>query len=141
MSWGWAEASFLYTLPKAVALQGPLDLGKCAGLFSPPSTNPHAFWNSPSYLTRFLSPWSEDSLVLVPAVVRGRPNNEPNYRTFSLAYLRLYKSYTGVVYICASRSAPSNVLNLIFNARLARFKGRFNPCNQNLQQKNARAQS
>ena len=35
MSWGWANAQLLYTHPKAVALERPLDLGKCARAFQP----------------------------------------------------------------------------------------------------------
>ena len=73
--------------------------------------------------------------------MRDRPNDELDCRKLSLVHLRPHKSYIGAVYICASCSAPSDVLNLIFKARFTRFKGRFSPGSQNLQQKNARAQS
>ena len=108
-------------------------------LFSPPSTNPHVFWHSPSYLACFLSPWSENSLILALAIVCGQPNSELDYRTLMFAHPRPYKSYTGTIFIYASRSTPSDVLNVIFKSRFTWFRGQFSLGSQNLQQKNARA--
>ena len=85
------------------------------------------FWHSPSYLACFWPLWNEDSLVLVLTVIRDWPNNDPDYLKFAFAHLRPHKSYTGAVYICASRSAPSDMLNLIFKAQFARFRGWFKP--------------
>ena len=102
-------------------------MGNMQGLVSPPGINPHAFWHCPSYLTCFRSSWSEDSLILMPVVMRDRTKSEPNYRKLSLAHPRLHKSYTGAVYICVSRLAPSDILNLIFKAWFARSRGQFSP--------------
>ena len=76
------EARLLYTSPEAVAL-GPLDLRTCARAFQPPKHKPTHILTPPPYLACFWSPWSEDSLILAFAVVRGRPNSEPNSQTLS----------------------------------------------------------
>ena len=73
--------------------------------------------------------------------MRGQPNNEPDSQTLSLMHPRPHKSYTGVVYLYASRSAPIDVLNLIFKARFTQFRGWPSLGSQNSQQKNTRAQS
>ena len=100
MSWGWAETQLLYTHPEAAVLEGLWVLRTFAR--APPRTNLHIFWALSPYSTCFWTPWSEDSLVLTPVVVRGQPNSKS------------YKSYTRVVYLCASRSVPPDFLNLIF---------------------------
>ena len=98
---------------------------KNLGLFSPPGINPDTCWHFPLYLTCFEPLWSKDSLVLVLIVMRDRSNNDSDYRKLAFVQSRPHKSYTRTVYICASRSSPSNVLNLIFKARLAPFRDRF----------------
>ena len=117
------EARLVYTSPEAVAL-GPSDLGTRARAFQPPKHKPtHILTPPPPYLACFLSPWSKDSLILAFAVVRGRPNSEPNSQTLSFAHPRLHKSYTRAIYLYASHSTPPNVLNLIFKARFTQFRG------------------
>ena len=37
-------------------------------------------------MTCFLSPWSKDSLVLAPAIMRGQLESEPDYRKPSHAF-------------------------------------------------------
>ena len=123
------------------ALQWPSDLEKYARAFYPPKHKPRHVLNFPPYLICFKPLWCKDSLILVLSVMRNRPNNDPNYRKLTFMEPRPHKSYTRVVYICASHSTPSNIFNLIFKARLTWFKGWFNSNNQSLQRKNARARS
>jgi len=40
-----------------------------------------------------------------------RSNSELDYQKLSLVHSRRHKSYIGAVYLCASRLAPTDVLN------------------------------
>ena len=144
----WLMPNFYTRIPRWRPLKGrqwPYNgrwtLGSVLGLFSPLGINLNTCWHFPPYLTCFEPLWSKDSLILVLTVMRDRSNNDSNYRKLAFEQPRPHKSYTRVVYICVSRSSPLNVLNLIFKAQLARFKGWFSPDKQSLQQKNARVRS
>ena len=84
------------------------------GFFSPPSINPHVFRALSFCLGHFLLHWSKDSLVLAHVVVRGWPGSEPDCQELLLVHLRPQKSYTGAIYLYATRLAPPGILNLIF---------------------------
>ena len=129
MRWGEAKTQLLYTLPEVAALEGSSDLRTRPSAFQPPR-------HKPIYILGTLPPFSMFLITLeqkFPCFSTGQPNSEPNYQKLSPVHLRPYKSYTRAIYLCASRPAPPDILKLIFQSLVHRFRGRFNLGSHNLQ--------